>query len=130
LNPPRNEGQKTQAELLVESGLDLMTCSLHGATQETYEMYQPGKNFDDAVAKIRQIIETRDRLGSATPQLQLNFVVMKQNEHEIEAFQKLADSLGCKAIFSMPSANVRFQDKDKNLVSLGLADDVVEQKQK
>ncbi len=124
------EDGKTQAELLVESGLDLMTCSLHGASQQTYEMYQPGKRFDEAVEKIRQIIATRRRLGSSTPQLQLNFVVMKQNEHEVEAFRKLAESLGCKPIFSMPSANVRFQSKDKNLVSLGLADDVVEQKQK
>ncbi|MCC6681222.1 MAG: SPASM domain-containing protein [Phycisphaeraceae bacterium] len=124
------EDGKTQAELLVESGLDLMTCSLHGATQQTYEMYQPGKRFDEAVEKIRRIIDTRDRLGSSSPQLQLNFVVMKQNEHEIEAFRKLAASLGCKPIFSMPSANVRFAAKDKNLISLGLADDVVEQKQK
>jgi len=123
-------GGKTQAELIVESGLDLMTCSLHGASQDTYEQYQPGKNFGDAVAKVRQIIATRDALGSATPQVQLNFVVMRQNEHEVEAFKRLAAELGCKPILSLPSMNARFQDKDKNLVSLGLASDVVEQKQK
>lgn len=124
----RKAGQKSQAELLVESGLDLMTCSLHGASQATYEMYQPGKNFDQAVRKIREIIATRDRMGSSTPQVQLNFVVMKQNEHEREAFEKLAAELGCKAIFSMPSMNARFIEQDqpaqKQVVSLGLADDL------
>jgi MoaA/NifB/PqqE/SkfB family radical SAM enzyme len=129
IDPPRGQ-DKDQATLLVESGLDLMTCSLHGASQETYATYQPGKDFGDAVAKIRHIIATRDRMGSATPAVQLNFVVTRHNEHEIEAFQTLADELGCKAVFSEPSMNARFQDKDKNLVSLGLAEDVAKQKVK
>lgn len=117
-------GQKPQAQQLVESGLDVLTCSLHGASQCTYEQYQPGKKLDDALAKIRQIIETRDRLGSATPHVQLNFVVMKQNEHEIPAFRKLAAELGCDPVFNPPALNARFAGKDKQLTSLGLAPDV------
>lgn len=127
-------GDKPQAEQLIESGLDLMTCSLHGASQETYALYQPGKNFTDAVTKVRQIIETRDRLGVKTPQVQLNFVVMRQNEHEIPQFQKLADELGCKAVFSTAALNTRFvKDRRVNrtagkpkpsLLQIGLAPDV------
>ncbi len=124
-------GRPTQAERLVESGLDLMTCSLHGASQETYEIYQPGKSFHDAIEKIREIVATRQRLGSRTPQIQLNFVVMRQNEHEVDAFRRLAEDLGCKPVFSMPSMNARFIDEDgpdanhaPHYVSLGLAEDV------
>ena len=113
-----------QAEQLVESGLDMLTCSLHGATQETYEQYQPGKRLDDCIEKIREIIATRKRLGSATPQIQLNFVVTRHNEHEREAFTQLARELGCKPIFSAASMNVRFIGQDKNLVSLGLSEDL------
>ncbi len=123
-------GQKSQAQLLVESGLDTLTCSLHGASQETYEIYQPGKRLDEAVRKIRHIVETRDRLGSATPAVQLNFVVTRHNEHEREAFQRLADDLGCKAIFSTASMNARFQDQDHKLQTLGLADDLLKKKVK
>lgn len=123
-------GQKPQAEMLVESGLDTLTCSLHGASQETYEIYQPGKRFDEAVEKVRHIIETRDRMGSKTPLVQLNFVVTRHNEHELAAFQRLADKLGCKAIFSTASMNARFQDQDKNLQPLGLADDLLKKKVK
>ncbi len=123
-------GQKSQAELLVESGLDMLTCSLHGASQETYETYQPGKRLDDAIAKIRHIIETRDRMGSKTPFVQLNFVVTKYNEHEREAFKRLADELGCKAVFSTASMNARFQDQNKQLQPLGLADDILKKKVK
>ena len=127
IQTPKN-ADKDQATQLVESGLDLMTCSLHGATQDTYEHYQPGKKLDEAIDKIRHIIATRDRLGRSTPQVQLNFVVTRHNEHEIESFEKLANELGCKAVFSAASMNARFQDQDQNLVSLGLADDVKKDK--
>jgi radical SAM protein with 4Fe4S-binding SPASM domain len=115
---------KGQAEQLVRSGLNLMTCSLHGASQQTYEIYQPGKRLDECIAKIRQIIATRDRMNSATPAIQLNFVVTRYNEHERDAFQKLADELGCAAIFSTASMNVRFAGQDQKLTDLGLSSDL------
>jgi radical SAM protein with 4Fe4S-binding SPASM domain len=119
---------KGQAEALVRSGLDMLTCSLHGATQATYEKYQPGKNFEEAVEKVRHIIETRNRMGSQSPQVQLNFVVTRHNEHEIAAFRRLADELGCKAVFSTASMNLRFLGQNKQLQSLGLAPDLLRKK--
>ena len=111
-----------QAESLVQSGLDLLTCSLHGASLETYEKYQPNKSFDKAVQKVQHIVDTRRRLTSATPVVQLNFVVTRYNEHERESFASLADELGCKAVFSAPAMNVRFIGLDKNLRPLGLTE--------
>lgn len=116
--------EKDHARKLVESGLDMLTCSLHGASQETYAIYQPGKDFTTAVEKVRNIIETRNRMGSATPVVQLNFVVTRHNEHERAAFAKLAEELGCKAVFSTASMNIRFLGQDKNLTPLGLAPDI------
>jgi len=120
--------EKGQAEALVHSGLDMLTCSLHGASQSTYETYQPGKQFDAAVQKIRQIIEVRDRLGSPTPVVQLNFIVTRHNEHERQAFVELAQRLGCKAVFSIASMNVRFLGQDQQLADLGLSGEQLTQK--
>lgn len=119
---------KGQAEMLVNCGLDMLTCSLHGASQATYEIYQPGKQFAESLDKVRHILETRDRLGSATPVVQLNFVVTRHNEHEIPAFRKLAAELGCKAVFSTASMNLRFLGQNKQLQPLGLAPDVLRKK--
>ncbi|MEM9347053.1 MAG: radical SAM protein [Planctomycetota bacterium] len=116
------------ATKLITSGLDMLTCSLHGASQETFAIYQPGKDFGDALAKVRHIVETKKTLGSSTPAIQLNFVVTKHNEHEIEPFRQMAEELGCKPIFSTASMNIRFLDKDKKLTPLGLADDVLAKK--
>lgn len=119
---------KGQAEQLVNSGLDMLTCSLHGASQGTFEIYQPGKNFAEAVEKVRHIIEVRNRMGSPTPQVQLNFVVTRHNEHECESFESLANELGCKAVFSTASMNIRFLNQDKNLTPLGMAPDLLAKK--
>lgn len=93
---------------LVESGLDEMTCSLHAASQETYDIYQPGKQFEANVDKIRRLIETRERLRSKTPRLVMNFVVTRFNEHEVQTFVDLAHSLGCRPKITEPSLNLRF----------------------
>ncbi|MCC7409039.1 MAG: SPASM domain-containing protein [Phycisphaeraceae bacterium] len=120
--------EKGQAEALVRSGLDMLTCSLHGASQATYELYQPGKQLGPAIEKIKALVEARKRLRSATPVIQLNFVVTRHNEHEMAAFTELAESLGCKAVFSQPSMNSRFLGQDKNLVSLGLSPELLRRK--
>lgn len=119
----RGDGEK-----LVNSKLDMLTCSLHGASQGTYSCYQPGKQFDKTIDKVKGIVEAKKRLGSQTPEIQLNFVVTRHNQHEIDRFKTLADSLECKAVFSAPSLNVRFLDRDKNLVPLGLSGEALNKK--
>jgi radical SAM protein with 4Fe4S-binding SPASM domain len=119
---------KGQAEQLIESGLDMLMCSLHGASQQTYEIYQPGKKFDESIRKIEALVKTRHRLDSTTPAVQLNFVVTRHNEHEREQFTRLAENLGCRPIFSSPSLNVRFLDRDQQLVPLGLGEDLLKRK--
>ncbi|MCC7146461.1 MAG: SPASM domain-containing protein [Phycisphaeraceae bacterium] len=120
--------EKGQAEALIRSGLDMLTCSIHGASQATFEQYQPGKHLPQTLDKVRAIVEARRRLGSSTPVIQLNFVVTRQNEHEQDAFRRLAQELDCNPVFSEPSVNARFLGLDQKLVSLNLADDVLKQK--
>jgi radical SAM protein with 4Fe4S-binding SPASM domain len=119
---------KGHGEALVESGLDMLTCSLHGASQETFEQYQPGKSFHDAIDKVRHIVDVKKKMNSATPTIQLNFVVTRHNEHEIPAFKRLSEELGCHAVFSTAALNTRFLGKNKQLVDLGLSKELLKQK--
>ncbi len=119
---------KGQAQALVNSGLDMLTCSLHGASQETFGIYQPGKNFQETIAKVRHIVDTRNQMNSATPDIQLNFVVTRHNEHEKTAFQTLSEQLGCKAVFSDPALNTRFLGLDDRLHRLDMTPDELEKK--
>ncbi|MFA5864843.1 MAG: SPASM domain-containing protein [Phycisphaerae bacterium] len=100
------------AESMVRSGLGMLNCSLHAVTQATYEKYQPGKNLDLVLEKIRAILEAKHRLRSRTPVVKLFFVVTKYNEHEIDDFRILAESLSCEAIFIPASLNLRLAENE------------------
>ncbi len=107
------------AQKMIESGLDMLNCSVHAASQQTYEQYQPNKKLDSVLEKIRNIQETKRELGVNKPTVRMFFVVTKYNEHEIEDFKKLAQELGCVAVFTTASLNLRFVGRDKKLKDLG-----------
>src|ERR1035437_10188094 len=110
--------ERGDADALVESGLDDLTCSLHAASQRTYEIYQPGRDFPATLAKVRALTEARRRLSGTTPAIHLNFVVTRFNEREIPAFLQLARDLGCEPKLTSPSLNLRFlppEDRDREV---------------
>jgi radical SAM protein with 4Fe4S-binding SPASM domain len=123
--------EEGHADELVLSGLDLITCSLHGASQATYEEYQPGKRLDIVIEKIKAINEAKKRHGRTTPSVILNCVVFKCNQNERLAFEQLATSLYCLANFSTASLNLRFVGKDKDLAPLAMTerekDDIIQE---
>jgi MoaA/NifB/PqqE/SkfB family radical SAM enzyme len=108
-------------ERLLASGLDMMTVSLHGASQETFAAYQPGMDLERTLDRLRSIVVAKRRAALAKPKIQLNFVVTRKNQHERESFRRLAASLDCEPLFSAPSLNVRFLDRDRELAPLGLS---------
>ena len=82
------------AERLVKSGLDSMIVSLDGTTQDVYEVYRINGHLAPVLANLKLISETRERLGSQTPYIEWQFIVMRQNEHQMDEARELAKSLG------------------------------------
>ncbi len=82
------------AESVVKSKIDSMIISLDGVTQETYEKYRVLGKLDTVLEGIRNVVEAKQRLKSKVPYLFLQFLVMKQNEHEIPQVKALANELG------------------------------------
>ena len=81
-------------EKIVESKLDSMIISLDGVTQGSYEKYRVLGNLDTVLDGIRNLVEAKRTLKRKTPYLFLQFLVMKQNEHEIPQVKKLVRELG------------------------------------
>ena len=91
LTPEKVEG-------LIKSGLDVMIISLDGVTQEVYEKYRVRGKLDLVLENIRLIIEKKKELKSSTPFLEWQFIVMKQNEHQIPEARQMARDLGVDQI--------------------------------
>jgi radical SAM protein with 4Fe4S-binding SPASM domain len=90
--------EKENAVKVVRSGLDTLIFAVDGLTQETYKQYRCGGNLERVLEGIRQVINQKRLLGSSTPLVNLRFLVMKHNEHEISGIRHLAQSLGVDAL--------------------------------
>ena len=77
-------------EKVILSGLNTLTIAVDGASQETYERYRKGGNLDSVLRGIRKIVAKKRELGIKTPIVNLRFIVMKHNEHEIPLIKDLA----------------------------------------
>jgi len=84
---------KNNAKEIVTSGLDKIIISIDGSKQETYQKYRIGGNLNKTIEGIRQLVEYRKELKSATPMIEIQFLVLKTNEHQMTEMKQLAKSL-------------------------------------
>ena len=82
------------AESLVRSGLDVLIISLDGTTQDVYQIYRVGGRLDRVLDNISLLVQKRKELGYKTPYLEWQFIVMRQNEHQIPEARLMAKELG------------------------------------
>lgn len=83
---------------LFNSGLDFLYFSVDAATKATYEAIRVGADFDMVIRNIARCVEHRNTLGTGRPRFMLNFVILKQNLHEIAAFAVLAKEMGIENV--------------------------------
>ncbi len=83
-----------QAEDLVNSGLDQLIFSMDGTNKESYEKYRVGGNFDVVLDALQKITGAKKRLKSKTPLVELQFIVFKHNQSEIDDIIGLSKKLG------------------------------------
>ena len=82
------------APAVVESGLDELIVSVDGVDQETYARYRVGGSLDVVFDGIRRVLRARAEASSRTPVVNLQFIVMRHNESQMEMAERLAEDLG------------------------------------
>jgi MoaA/NifB/PqqE/SkfB family radical SAM enzyme len=71
-------------ERLLLSGLDTLSASIDGFSQESYEQYRIGGRLDVALENLDRLVEMKTRLGAKTT-LRWKFLIFAFNEHEVES---------------------------------------------
>jgi len=84
---------KEKAKEIVASGLDRLIISIDGLTQETYAQYRVNGQLTKVIEGSTFLVEAKKDLGSKTPHLVFQFLVVQPNEHEIPAVFSLAKEL-------------------------------------
>jgi MoaA/NifB/PqqE/SkfB family radical SAM enzyme len=73
------------AELLLESGVDLIVIGIDGFSKEIFEKIRVNADRDVVYANIEHLLALRNSNG-AGPEIQVQFIGMDENEHELVAF--------------------------------------------
>ncbi len=92
----------TLAANLVKSGLDVLSVSVDGITPEVYSKYRKGGDFSILMQNLKKIVEQKKKLKSKTPFIDLQFIIFKYNEHQIEGVKKLAREIGVDSLKLRP----------------------------
>ncbi|MBK8557334.1 MAG: SPASM domain-containing protein [Lewinellaceae bacterium] len=82
------------ARRTVASGLDRIIISIDGATQDVYEQYRIGGNLKKVLEGARTLVKWKKQMNSTTPYVIFQMLVVRPNEHELEAVRQLAADIG------------------------------------
>ncbi len=78
-------------ELIIQSGLDNIRFSVDGASRETYEQNRVGGNFEEVLNNMKI---TAERARGSRTRVEWQFIVMRNNEHELHRAQQMAKEIG------------------------------------
>lgn len=82
------------AREVVASGLDALIISADAVTPERYAAIRRGGSLAKLQAGLRHLRQARRSLGRSTPRLYLQFVITRQNEHELPGMAAAARAWG------------------------------------
>jgi len=73
-----------RARRLVHSGIDEVTFSIDGASQETYVQYRQRGDFDRAIANLAAMADEKAQAGRDLPFLNWRYILFRWNDHDEE----------------------------------------------
>ncbi len=111
INSHLNYLSPQKAKDLVASGLDLINISIDGSTQEVYETYRIGGNLETVLNNILLLNKEKELQKRATPLINIRFLIMRQNEHQLEAVKQMAQNLNVN--FSTGQIFFDFRDPEQ-----------------
>ncbi len=105
-------GQLLSKELcmdLVQAGLDRIIVSVDGLDQESYEKYRKGGDLEKVEKGIKNLVMTRQLVGSKKPLIILQFLVFKHNQNQISGVKKKGKRLGADRVW-IKTAQVEYTE--------------------
>ncbi|HRP92057.1 MAG TPA: radical SAM protein, partial [Ignavibacteriaceae bacterium] len=79
---------------VLENAPDKLIYSVDGLDEESYQKYRVGGTFKQADEGLRILIKRKKELKKQKPFVEFQFIVMKQNEHQLDDVQKYCDEVG------------------------------------
>ena len=81
-------------DYVLQNAPDKLIYSVDGLDEESYQKYRVGGTFEQADKGLRALIKRKKQLKQTKPFIEFQFIVMKQNEHQLENVKKFCDEVG------------------------------------
>jgi len=87
-------------DLVVENAPDKLIFSVDGLDEESYQKYRVGGTFAQADEGLRLLVKRKKELGKKKPFIEFQFIVMKQNEDQLDKVLEYGKDVGIdKVVF-------------------------------
>ena len=97
-----SDTSSSDIDRLLDSGLEYLIVSLDGTSRPSYSKYRVRGKFENVVENMHELIRRRNARGLKTPRVEWQFIVMKQNEHEVSEAEMLAKKIGVDLLRFIP----------------------------
>lgn len=74
----------TNVDFILDNAPDKLIYSVDGLDEESYQNYRVGGTFKQADEGLRALIKRKNERGLKKPFIEFQFIVMKQNEHQLD----------------------------------------------
>jgi len=108
---------RNNAQEIVLSGLDKIIISIDGSNQQVYETYRVGGSLQKALDGIQLLVDWKKTLKSVTPLIEIQFLVLKTNEHQMNEMRQLSKSLGADRLTFKSAQLYDFENGNKLLTT-------------
>ncbi|MBU0456222.1 MAG: radical SAM protein [Gammaproteobacteria bacterium] len=105
---------REMAEMLIDSGLDRFIISMDGFSKETYERIRVGGIYENVFNNALQFLKILKKRKLSKPKFEMQFSILEENEHELEAFNQFWKSKGA-FVKNRPKASWTGRIEAKNL---------------
>jgi radical SAM protein with 4Fe4S-binding SPASM domain len=82
------------ARSIIDASLDRLIISVDGTSQDTYQGYRVGGSLEKVKEGAIRIVDYKKKMKSSTPHVIFQFLVVRNNEHQIPEVYDLASSIG------------------------------------
>ncbi|HSL89444.1 MAG TPA: radical SAM protein [Ignavibacteriaceae bacterium] len=90
----------TNVDFILDNAPDKLIYSVDGLDEESYQNYRVGGTFKQADEGLRTLIKRKNERGLKKPFIEFQFIVMKQNEHQLDEVLKYGKEAGVdKVVF-------------------------------
>ena len=89
-----------------------LIVAVDGITEETNAMYRVGAKLSPILDGIRRLSAMKKRKGLEFPILQMRFIVMKHNQHELPELKDFAKNLGFDLLIARTLSIIDTEDSD------------------